>query len=203
MDLESRFYNAVTIMNESVRAHNMNNAAEKKLVEDKIIALIDADEEIATCNTYLNKTLGMYACMNKLNNVAKRCLRVGDAGIQTDDRGYNIGMYAACYGLEDVVLEALEDKTASCQQNRDTARNIGMLCALNDMKKASFKALDNKKASCQQDFEGFNIGMIVAKNGWDDCVLKALDNTEARHQTCSKATDKGKTIADFPCSTPH
>lgn len=96
----------------------------------------------------------------------------------------NLGMLAAEYGLEEIVLLVLDNEKASVQQDCN-GKNIGMYAAINGLERAVLKALDNEEASVQQDEKGMNIGMFAAKNGLEEATLKALDNKEASRQMCN------------------
>ena len=98
-----------------------------------------------------------------------------------DEDGNNVGLLAAIFNLEKVVLRTLDSNEASLQQNR-YGENIGMLSAMCGFKQATLKALENKEASLQQDAAGKNIGMYAAEICMKEAVLKALENKEASLQ---------------------
>ena len=124
-----------------------------KEVEDSILSLIEFDPSVLTIqNPEEHHSLG---------------------------KNYNIGMLAAAFGLEAVVIRALDDKVASVQQNSD-GYNIGMVAARKKMESAVLKALDNKEASAQVDHCLYNIGMTAAMSGLEQATIKAMENTETR-----------------------
>lgn len=154
-----------------------------KEIEDKIIRLIDDNEEILTIPIkYGEENLGIYAAKLGLENVVLRILDNTQASIYQNHLGYNIGMIAAKQKMEKATLKALDNPIASIQQNKYGC-NIGMLAAANEMEKCVLKALDNPIASCQQGGEvNENIGMVAALNKLENAVIKALDNEEACRQ---------------------
>ena len=125
-----------------------------------------------------------------------------------DKNKCNIGMIACEFGLEKVVLKALENYDASIQQDK-AGMNIGMHAAFWGLEEATLKALDNSKASIQQCdtfypegfdsnrtwmktndprhrnivWKGLNIGMFAVKGHLRRASLKALDNPYASTQT--------------------
>lgn len=98
-----------------------------------------------------------------------------------DENGYNLGMIAAQYKLEQSVLVALDNMEASLQQNY-RGYNIGMTAAEYCLEQAVLKALDNQQASLQQNHFGYNIGMIAAQKKMEQATLKALENKKASEQ---------------------
>ena len=95
--------------------------------------------------------------------------------------GKSIAMYCADIGLEEIVLQALDDETAAIQQDY-LGYNLGMLAARNKLETATIKALDNQVASIQQNESGENIGMVAARNDLINATMKAVENKEAIHQ---------------------
>ena len=109
-----------------------------------------------------------------------------------DNFGMNLGMRAARFGLEKVVMRCLEKSEASVQQDQ-MGWNIGMHAAMNKLEQATIKALDNYEAALQQDNNTENIGMHAAMNRLEQAVIKALENHDAANQT----DYDGRTIADI------
>lgn len=155
----------------------------KKEIEDRIIRLIDDNEEILTIPFHYGlDNLGIIAAKNGLENVVLRVLDNHEASTFQNKEGYNLGMYAAKFKLEKAVLKALDNSEASIQQSRYGC-NIGMYAADNKLEQATIKALDNPIASTQQGGDvNDNIGMIAALNKMESAVIKALDNEEACKQ---------------------
>lgn len=109
--------------------------------------------------------------------------------------GKNLGMIAACYGLEQIVKLVLDNHKASVQQDY-VSRNIGMYAAENELFEATLKALNHPYASVQQDKSGMNIGMYAVKNEMHKAVQKALENPETSQQIRKFAHDEGFILQD-------
>lgn len=106
-----------------------------------------------------------------------------------DKEGRNVGMLAAMYNYENIVLKVLDSEEASTQQDIYGC-NIAILSASRKLERAVLKALDNEKASVQQDDYGWNAGMVSAMYKLPNATKKALKNKEA----CEQMDFKGQTI---------
>lgn len=106
-----------------------------------------------------------------------------------DKYGYNLGIIAVQYKLEQSVLVALDNIEASLQQD-NWGCNIGIHAANKGLEQAVLKALDNNEASLQQNELGKNIGMSAADNDLKQAALKAMQNKEA----CKQKDGYGNTI---------
>ena len=115
--------------------------------------------------------------------------------IQDKNSKKNIGMMAASLKLENIVLRALDNETASTQQNL-FGDNIGMISARFSLEKCVLKALDNKEASTQKaNGSEVNIGMLSAIHCLEKAVIKALDNEEASIQQDIDGSTIGMKVA--------
>ena len=126
----------------------------------------------------------------KINAVEKVIIKYIDdnPGIETykdSTYGLSLGMWAAMYGLEDVVLKALEAKKSTFQTTDYQGYggyNLGMFAAKHGMLRATLKALEDTDASIQQNDIGQNIGMIAADAKMEIAVIKASKNLYAATQ---------------------
>lgn len=101
----------------------------------------------------------------------------------------NLGMIATQYKLEQSVLVALDNETASLQQDK-WGYNIGMSAVCYGLERAVLKALDNKEASLQQNALGYNIGMLATIKRIQKAASKSMENKEA----CKQKNIDGDTI---------
>lgn len=141
----------------------------RKMVEDFIISEFSAHPELMYMSQLDNEG-------NTNNNLARRVVREScfetvkfmlndkKAPLLTDNLGYNLGMYCAFEGTEEMALLALDNLEASIQQTRTDGNNIGMICANRGLVSATIKALNNEIASLQQNKNGDTIGMICARS---------------------------------------
>lgn len=79
-----------------------------------------------------------------------------------DNRGLNLGMIAADYGLERVVVKCLDNETASLQVDNN-GQTIGIHAAIAFLKKATIKAMRNRDAYWHMDNEGQRISNYAGK----------------------------------------
>lgn len=79
-----------------------------------------------------------------------------------DNRGLNLGMIAADYGLERVVVKCLDNETASLQVDNN-GQTIGIHAAIAFLKKATIKAMKNSYAYWHMDNEGQRISNYAGK----------------------------------------
>jgi len=152
-----------------------------KIVEDRILSLIEENDYVLNIQNEDGCNIGMRAANLKLENVVLRALDNPIASTQQDQDGDNIGMKSVLNRLEKASLKALDNYEASIQQDKFKC-NIGMMAANYEMENVALKALDNYDASIQQDEWGENIGMYCARYDLDKAVVKALDNREASLQ---------------------
>lgn len=147
----------------------------KKEIEDRIIRLIDDNEEILTIPFHYGlDNLGIIAAKNGLENVVLRVLDNHEASTFQNMDGYNLGMIAAKHKLEKATLKALDNPIASLQQDR-YGQNIGMIAAMNKLESVVLKALDNEEACKQINDFRYNIGFMTAQYGLGNAVLKTLE----------------------------
>lgn len=152
-----------------------------KEVEDKIISLIDENEEVLTIIKN-NRNLGMLAAQLGLENVVIRAIENEEVLHHKDDLSKTVGMYCAENKLEKAVMMILDDPISCLLCDTINHRNLGMYCAMFGLEKPLIKSLDNYGASIQQDVYGWNIGMHAVSSGCEEAVMKALDNHEASIQ---------------------
>ena len=67
----------------------------KNELEDKILSLIDENDEVLTITDVNNQNIGMIACDIGLEGVVLRALDNEDASMHLDNYGYSLGMWAA------------------------------------------------------------------------------------------------------------
>jgi hypothetical protein len=79
-----------------------------------------------------------------------------------DNRGLNLGMIAADYGLERVVVKCLDNETASLQVDNN-GQTIGIHAAIAFLKKATIKAMRNRYAYWHLDNDGQRISNYAEK----------------------------------------
>ena len=98
-----------------------------------------------------------------------------------DLQNENIGIIACDFGLEEVVIRALDNETASMHLD-NYGYSLGMWAAKRHMERATLKALDSDALSTQECDFYTNIGMVAAEEKMEAATLKALDNYEASTQ---------------------
>ena len=147
----------------------------KKELEERLIRLIDDNEEILTIPFHYGlDNLGTIAAKNELENVVLRVLDNHEASIFQNIDGYNIGMLSAKHKLEKATLKALDNPIASLQQDR-YGQNIGMIAAMKKLESVVLKALDNEEACKQLNNFRYTIGFMTAQYGLRNAVLKVLE----------------------------
>lgn len=162
-----------------------------KVVEDRILSLIEENDKVLTLTNENLQSIGMIAADLKLENVVLRALDNEEESTKIDGFvGNNLGMYAAINGLEKATLKALDNHTASCMQNLN-CDTIGMIAARSGLTSCVLKALDNKVSSLIQDWHGDNLGMVAAKMYMEEAVLKALDDDEMSKQVNNRNENIG------------
>ena len=162
-----------------------------KVVEDRILSLIEENDKVLTLTNENLQSIGMLAADLKLENVVIRALDNEEESTKIDGFvGNNLGMYAAINGLEKATLKALDNHAASCMQNSN-CDTIGMITARSGLTSCVLKALDNKVSSLIQDWHGDNLGMVAAKMYMEEAVLKALDNDEMSKQVNNRNENIG------------
>lgn len=162
-----------------------------KVVEDRILSLIEENDKVLTLTNDNLQNIGMLAANLKLENVVLRALDNEVEATKIDGfDGNNLGMYAAINGLEKATLKALDNHAASCMQNC-SCDTIGMIAARSGLTSCVLKALDNKVASRIQDWYGDNLGMVAAKMCMEEAVLKALDDEDMSKQVNNRNENIG------------
>lgn len=157
-----------------------------KIVEDRILSLIEENDKVLTLTNDNLQNIGMLAANLKLENVVLRALDNEEESTKIDGFvGNNLGMYAAINCLERATLKALDNHTASCMQNCN-CDTIGMIAARSGLTSCVLKSLDNKVSSLIQNWYGDNLGMVAAQMYMEEAVLKALDNDDMSKQVNNK-----------------
>ena len=124
-------------------------------VTQKILSLIDENEDVLTIVNNEGYNIGMIAAKLKLEDVVLRALDNHEASLQQSRIGkMNMGMLSAEYDLEKATIKALDNHKASLQIS-SFHENIGMKAARCGLENATLKALDNYEASIQQDSWGY------------------------------------------------